>query len=143
MIKRNLIRLAGAGILPMLAASCGGAQDSVETSVESTPPAEEKTLTHEMHGGGETGSTDTGVIDHAAGVVVEVDLEGKRIKLDHDEMPNIGMSAMTMFFGVAGDVDLGEFEAGDKVRFMVKQGRDGSYRIMAMCDAVEDGADCL
>ena len=53
------------------------------------------------------------------------------------------MGAMTMGFDIAGDVDLSGFEDGDTVSFMVKKGRDGSYRITAICDTGAAGDECL
>ena len=53
------------------------------------------------------------------------------------------MGAMTMGFGIMGGVDLSRFSEGDEVEFMVKQGRDASYRIMAICKKNTDGANCL
>jgi len=48
-----------------------------------------------------------------------------------------------MGFDIMGDVDLSGLAEGDEVAFMVKQGRDGSYRIMAICNTATDGANCL
>ncbi|NNU17047.1 copper-binding protein [Parvularcula sp. ZS-1/3] len=83
-------------------------------------------------------SGDTG---HAAGTIVSV-AEGE-LGIDHGPIDGIGMDAMTMLFGTMGDVDATAFEEGDEVSFMVKRGRDGSYRIMAICDTGEAGTDCL
>lgn len=127
--------------LSLLVAACGQASESNSTPGASEAEAQNTTIdNHEGHDMTGMKSSDT---DHGAGRVVEVDAEGRRIKLDHEELPEIGMNAMTMFFGIAGDVDLAAFETGDDVRFMVKKGRDGSYRIMAMCNAAVDGEDCL
>ena len=53
------------------------------------------------------------------------------------------MGAMTMGFGITSAVDLSGFAKDDKVSFMVKKGRDGSYRITAICNTDTDGKDCL
>ena len=48
-----------------------------------------------------------------------------------------------MNFALMGDADLTGFSEGDQVSFEVKRGRDGSYRIMEICDVDENGTDCL
>ena len=53
------------------------------------------------------------------------------------------MGAMTMGFDIMGDVDLSSFSEGDAVAFMVKKGRDNSYRITTICNTSTDGDDCL
>jgi len=53
------------------------------------------------------------------------------------------MGAMTMGFDIMGDVDLAGFADGDQVAFMVKKGRDNSYRITEICNTGTDGEDCL
>ncbi len=53
------------------------------------------------------------------------------------------MGAMTMGFDIMGDVDLSAFAEGDTVAFMVKKGRDNSYRITTICNTGTEGADCL
>lgn len=73
------------------------------------------------------------------GKVVQVFADAGRIKIDHEEIPAINMAAMTMSFQAGGDVDLVRFSEEDAVHFMLKQGRDGSFRIMQMCKT--DGSD--
>jgi len=92
---------------------------------------------HSMHG--ESSMNE----DQGVGKVMEIDAERRRIKLDHGPLDNIGMGAMVMFFGIAGDVDLTEHQVGDDVAFNVRRGRDGSYRIYAMCNTQDQGEDCL
>ena len=53
------------------------------------------------------------------------------------------MGAMTMGFEILSGVDLSDYERGDNVSFMVKKGRDGSYRITVICNTDTEGADCL
>jgi len=72
---------------------------------------------------------DTG---HTTGIIVSVSPDGKEATIDHQEIEGVGMSAMTMGFGITSAVDLSGFAKGDKVSFMVKKGRDGSYRITAI-----------
>ena len=83
---------------------------------------------------------DTG---HTTGIIVSVSPDGKEATINHQEIAGVGMGAMTMGFGIISDVDLSVFSEGDNVSFMVKKGRDNSYRITAICDTDKDGKDCL
>lgn len=80
------------------------------------------------------------VLDTTSAVIEEIDVIGRQVMLRHGPLENIGMGAMTMFFGVGGDVDLKTFAQGAEVQVEVKRGRDGSYRVMRMCSG---GPDCL
>lgn len=82
-------------------------------------------------------------IGRATGVIRSVGSEGDFLTIEHGPFDGIQMGAMTMGFDIMGDVDLTGLKDGDEVAFMVKQGRDGSYRIMAICNTVTQGADCL
>ena len=79
----------------------------------------------------------------AAGVVEALSADGYSLTVSHGPIESIGMDAMTMRFDALGDVDLSGFTAGDEVAFTLRKGRDGSYRISAICDAGAGGADCL
>lgn len=79
----------------------------------------------------------------AAGVVEALSEDGYSLTVAHGPIESIGMDAMTMRFDALGDVDLSGFAAGDEVAFTLRKGRDGSYRISAICDAGTGGADCL
>ena len=136
-------RWLGVVLASLAMAACGGENADPATAAASDPAVVAGAPAADPHAGHTMDAATGSDIDHAAGAVVEVDVDGKRIKLAHDVMENIGMSAMTMTFGVAGEIDLAAFEPGDDVRFMVKKGRDGSLRVMAICDAVVDGEDCL
>jgi len=83
---------------------------------------------------------DTG---HTTGVIISVSPDGKEATIDHQEIEGVGMSAMTMGFGITSAVDLSGYNKGNNVSFMVKKGRDGSYRITAICNMDTDGKDCL
>ena len=139
----NAFNIAGVAAFSLLVAACGQASDNNPSPAATNTIEEPQAMTNDKHEGHDMAGMNGGDTDHGAGKVIEVDVAGRRIKLDHEELPNIGMNAMTMFFGTAGDVDLTAFDTGDEVRFMVKKGRDGSYRIMAMCNAANDGEDCL
>jgi len=88
-------------------------------------------------------ATATDETDRGRGIVNGVDLAGNRVLLEHEAMPKIGMGSMTMYFEATSDIDLARFVEGDGVQVEVKRGRDGSFRIMAMCLAAADAADCL
>lgn len=49
---------------------------------------------------------------------------------------------MTMGFETLSSVDLSGFVKGDKVAFSVKQGRDGSFRVTAICVVDDQAGDC-
>lgn len=55
------------------------------------------------------------------GEVVNVYAKEKKVLLKHGEIPNIGMGAMTMEFGLADPRMLGSVKPGDKVRFTADQ----------------------
>jgi Cu/Ag efflux protein CusF len=105
---------------------------------EATAPEQAPVTTAGTEHRGHDTTSDTG---HARGVIVSV-AEGE-LGIDHGPINGIGMGAMTMVFGTMGDVEATDFERGDDVSFMVKRGRDGSYRVMAICDTDENGSDCL
>jgi len=83
---------------------------------------------------------DTG---HTTGVIFSISPDGQEATIDHQEIEGVGMGAMTMGFGIISTVDLTGYTKGDNVSFMVKKGRDGSYRITAICNTDTDGKDCL
>lgn len=65
------------------------------------------------------------------------------LTIAHGPLKGIEMGAMTMGFDIVGDVDLSSFSDGDKVAFIVKKGRDNSYRISEICLTETGGTDCL
>ena len=69
--------------------------------------------------------------------------KGDFLVIDHGPLDSIEMGAMNTGFDIIGGVDLSGFAEGDEVAFTVKQGRDGSYRIMEICNTATDGTDCL
>lgn len=85
--------------------------------------------------GGDTG--------HTTGKIVSISPDGQEVTIDHNEIEGVGMGAMTMGFTVLSGVKLDGFAPNDNVSFMVKKGRDGSYRITAMCNTDKSGAKCL
>jgi Cu/Ag efflux protein CusF len=80
---------------------------------------------------------------HTKGVIVSISLDGKEATINHQAIDGVGMGAMTMGFGILSTVDLSPYSQGNNVSFMVKKGRDNSYRITAICDTDKSGKDCL
>lgn len=138
-MTRTILSITLPLLLGVSLSACGEASDNSEASQQASGQMQ----MHDGHDADAMHGAASSDMDHGAGEIVEIDSEGGRVKLDHDALENIGMDAMVMFFGVTGDVDLSNFDVGDDVAFMVKRGRDGSYRVMAMCDTQEAGADCL
>ena len=138
------LTLVTTSLLALSLAACGGAEDTVP------PAASEADMPMDMagddavdHGNHDMGAMGDGV-GHATGTIRSVGAEGDFLTIEHGPFDGgIDMGAMTMGFDIMGNVDLSAFSVGDEVAFMVKQGRDGSYRIMAICNTGMDGADCL
>lgn len=53
------------------------------------------------------------------GKLLDLDIPERLITVDHDDMPNLGMPAMTMDFPVAASVDMGSMTAGQTVSFVL------------------------
>ena len=89
------------------------------------------------------GMTMKGDTGHTTGKILSISPDGQAVTIDHQAIEGVGMGAMTMGFTVMSTIDLSSYAADQNVSFMVKKGRDGSYRITAMCNTDADGADCL
>ena len=63
------------------------------------------------------------------GSVVEIDVAGNRITLNHDPIPALKWSAMEMEFGVAPGALPKNLKPGDRVKFDMKAGQPGEYVI--------------
>jgi Cu(I)/Ag(I) efflux system periplasmic protein CusF len=131
------IPLISASLLSFSLAACGNAQDSAPAAA---PPAEapmETGASMDMTSGDDA-------IGRATGTIRSVGSLGDSLTIDHGPFEGgIAMGAMTMGFDTVAEIDLSGFSDGDEVAFEVKQGRDGAYRIMAICNIATDGADCL
>lgn len=53
------------------------------------------------------------------GKLLDLDVPDRLITVDHDDMPSLGMPAMTMDFPVAASVDMGAVAAGQTVSFVL------------------------
>jgi len=126
--------LIAASLFALSLAACGNAED--------TPPAAGDTSEMPMEMAKDNAMGEG--IGHATGIIRSVVSNGDFLTIEHGEFQgDLQMGAMTMGFDIMGDVDLSGFAEGDEVAFMVKQGRDGSYRVVAICNAVREAPDCL
>ena len=134
---KHLTQLTLTALAALSLSACGGGE--MDHSKMDDAKMDHSTMDHskmdQMKSMGDTG--------HTTGIIVSVSPDGKEATIDHQEIEGVGMSAMTMGFGITSAVDLSGFAKDDKVSFMVKKGRDGSYRITAICNTVTDGKDCL
>jgi Cu(I)/Ag(I) efflux system membrane fusion protein len=53
------------------------------------------------------------------GKLLDIDVADRLVTVDHDDMPSLGMPAMTMDFPVATSVDQGTLSAGQAVSFVL------------------------
>jgi Cu/Ag efflux protein CusF len=118
-------------------AACGGAENDASPSTNAPETAVDISEQERI--------TDTkNRIGKATGTIRSVGSEGDFLTIEHGPFEgDIQMGAMTMGFDTMGDVDLSDFADGDEVAFIVKQGRDGSYRIMGICNTAVSGDSCL
>jgi Cu/Ag efflux protein CusF len=138
----KLLRLFAFSLMAASLFACGDAQETAQSSsAESEAPMQ---TNHEAMNSGnhDMGSMSEG-IGHGNGVIQAIGSQEGSLIIQHGPIEGIGMGAMTMGFDIMGDVDLSGLSEGDNVAFMVKQGRDGSYRVMTICDTDKSGADCL
>ncbi len=135
-MKANILLTASM----LTVAACGGSGEATAPDSAATSSAPYDMADHDMSGHGE--SMGDGVA-HGEGRIVSVDLEERRIEIDHGPLNGADMDAMTMFFGTTRDVDLATLAAGDEIMFMVKQGRDGSWRVTHLCDQGAEMSDCM
>ncbi|WP_371397435.1 copper-binding protein [Fretibacter rubidus] len=134
---KHLTQLTFTALAALSLSACGGGE--MDHSKMDDAKMDHSTMDHskmdQMKSMGDTG--------HTTGIIVSVSPDGKEATIDHQEIEGVGMGAMTMGFGITSAVDLSGFAKDDNVSFMVKKGRDGSYRITAICNTDTDGKDCL
>jgi len=70
-------------------------------------------------------SKESTAMAHGSGEVLAVIAGEHKIKLSHEPIEALGWPSMDMFFKVKQDVALENFAPQDKVRFMLKQDKDG------------------
>ncbi|MEM6415594.1 MAG: copper-binding protein [Pseudomonadota bacterium] len=138
------LTLVTASLLALSLAACGGAEDTAPPATSEADMPMDMASDGDMdHGDHDMAGMGDGV-GHATGTIRSVGSQGDFLTIEHGPFDgDIAMGAMTMGFDIMGDVDLSGFADGDEVTFMVKQGRDGAYRIMAICNTAADGDDCL
>lgn len=54
------------------------------------------------------------------GELLRIDESRNRVMVKHDYIPSIQMEAMSMLFDTSKNLHLGQYQAGDKVRFQFK-----------------------
>lgn len=138
------LNFISASLFALGLAACGNAQDTAPAQTETAAMPMDMSnnqmgIDNNEH---DMSAMDDGV-GHATGVIKSLGSEGDFVTLQHGPFEGIDMGAMTMGFDIMDDVDLSGFTEGDTVAFMVKQGRDGSFRVIAMCNTAIEGTDCL
>ena len=129
MNTRNAIATLSAAFL---LAACGNA--------EQPEAMDHSTMDHDGMDMSSSASGDTGM---TTGTIRSVGENGDFLTIAHERIEGVGMDAMTMGFDIMSSVDLSDYEAGDRVAFTVKKGRDGSYRITAICETTGTDMSCL
>lgn len=130
---KHLTQLTMTVIAAISLTACGGSSDMDHSKIDDSKM--DHSTIDETKTMGDTG--------HTTGVIFSISPDGTEATIDHQEIEGVGMGAMTMGFGITSTVDLSGFAKDDNVSFMVKKGRDGSYRITAICNTDIDGKDCL
>ena len=129
MNTRNAIATLSAAFLM---AACGNA--------EQPEAMDHSSMDHSDMDMASSASGDTGM---TTGTIRSVGENGDFLTVAHERIEGVGMDAMTMGFDIMSSVDLSGYEAGDRVAFAVKRGRDGSYRITAICETTGTDMSCL
>lgn len=78
---------------------------------------------------GEMKSSENANHAEAAGIINSVDAAAGKVNVTHEPVAALGWPAMTMDLPVTRRVDLSRVKAGDKVKLMLKKGRDSQFRI--------------
>lgn len=135
------LTLLTASILALSLAACGNAEKAAPAETAKTDAPMKMVDGEAMDHSGHDMPDET--MGHGMGIIKSLGTQGDFLTIDHGPIEGIGMGAMTMGFDIMGDVDLSSFAEGDAVAFMVKKGRDNSYRITTICNTSIDGAECL
>ena len=135
---KHLTQLTLTALAAISLPACGGSGDMDHSTMDDSK-MDHSTMDHSQMDDTKT----MGDIGHTTGVVVSISPDGSEATIDHKAINGVGMGAMTMEFTVMSSIDVSPYAADQNVSFMVKKGRDGSYRITAMCNTDAEGADCL
>ncbi len=84
-----------------------------------------------------------GDVGHSTGTVRAVADDGYSMVIDHGQIHGIGMAPMTMSFDLMGDASAEGIAEGDTVEFLVRKGRDNSYRVFMICKMKSQNETCL
>ncbi len=90
--------------------------------------AKDQDTDHSQHDMPESAST----MAEATGVVEDIMLDHRMVRLNHGPIPALGMSAMTMNFTVLESIDLAGFKPGARVRFSIGAFEGNPYIIHKM-----------
>ncbi|RIJ22482.1 hypothetical protein D1224_10840 [Henriciella barbarensis] len=132
----NKLLFSTLGLASLSLAACSEPTDAGEDKADAVAPPPAQVEVSDA-------SSSTDLIGRATGIVQSIDMNRNFVTIDHGPIDGVGMGAMTMGFRLMGGADLSRLAEGDDVAFKVKRGRDGSYRIMAICNMAIGGEDCL
>jgi Cu/Ag efflux protein CusF len=97
---KHLTQLTLTALAALSLSACGGGE--MDHSKMDDAKMDHSTMDHskmdQMKSMGDTG--------HTTGIIVSVSPDGKEATIDHQEIEGVGMSAMTMGFGITSAVDL-------------------------------------
>jgi Cu/Ag efflux protein CusF len=121
--------VAGQGAAPPLGVDLGGSGPVTPARAAEARPSQvqhgsDMQMAHDDH-------------SHVRGtaIVNAVDPTAHKVKLTHSPIAEIGWPAMTMEFLVAASVDLSAVRPNRRVNFIMEQGPDGMYEILAITPA--------
>lgn len=140
---RTTITMTAAALLLAACGEAGTPTTAPVGSEEATVRGAEPDHTSMDHTGMDHSAMATDGRAMGQGRVVAVE-GGGRIRIDHDAIDGAGMAAMTMTFEAMRDVPLDGIDEGDEVHFLLDRGRDGTFRLAAICDvAADDHEACM
>ena len=87
-------------------------------------PAAMKAMHDNMHGGKAMPHDDGQTMPLTEGIAKKVDQQGGKVTLQHGEIANVKMPAMTMSYRVKQAQQLESIHAGDRVRFAMEKVND-------------------
>lgn len=84
-----------------------------------------------------------GDIGHSIGHVQSVDKTKSFITINHGVIHGTHMGSMEQTLEHLEKVERVDFRAGEEVKFLVRKGRDDTYRIFMICSMDKEGPECL